>query len=76
MFNVHAQVIQENGFLPGYTGAGGRGTAPEYEDEFYYGTFPADFKWGASSSSYQIEGGWNEGGKAIVPCDTLDNTFN
>ena len=33
-----------------------------FEDEFLYGQFPEDFIWSTSSASYQIEGGWNEGG--------------
>ena len=31
--------------------------------------FPKDFWWGASSSAFQIEGGWNEGGKGMSVAD-------
>lgn len=34
----------------------------EMEKEFLYDTFPDDFLWGFATSSYQIEGGWNESG--------------
>lgn len=35
--------------------------------------FPSDFLWGASSSAFQIEGGWDEGGKGLTVADV--NSF-
>lgn len=31
--------------------------------------FPRDFLWGASTSAFQVEGGWNEGGRGIANSD-------
>ena len=33
------------------------------EDDFLFGRFPADFKWGVTTSNYQVEGAWNQGGR-------------
>ncbi len=37
-------------------------------------TFPKDFAWGAATASYQIEGGWLEGGKGFSIWDAFAHT--
>ena len=49
------QLIKEKGYIRGYPGIGGRGTAPDYVGKFYNGSFPDNFKWGVAMSTYYPE---------------------
>lgn len=37
-------------------------------------SFPSDFTWGTAAAAYQIEGAWNEGGRAPSVWDTFSQT--
>lgn len=39
-------------------------------------TFPAGFAWGTATASYQVEGGWLEGGRGLTIWDAFSHTPN
>ncbi|XP_053327174.1 lactase/phlorizin hydrolase [Spea bombifrons] len=42
-------------------------------DMYFHATLPDDFKWGVSTSAYQVEGGWNADGRGPSVWDTFSH---
>ncbi|GFO27114.1 lactase-phlorizin hydrolase [Plakobranchus ocellatus] len=43
----------------------------EGDKDFLYGSFPQEFLWGASSTAFQVEGGWDADGRSPSIWDTF-----
>ncbi|XP_053375783.1 uncharacterized protein LOC123534954 isoform X1 [Mercenaria mercenaria] len=61
----YTQLINENGYKPGYPALGGRGTAPDFVGKFYYDRFPDGFEWGVATAAYLTEGSANNDGRGV-----------
>ncbi|XP_060064598.1 uncharacterized protein LOC132544951 [Ylistrum balloti] len=72
--SFYRQLVSESAFQHGYPGIGGRGVAPEMENEFLYDVFPDDFVWSSATAAYQVEGGWNEDGRGLSIWDVWAQT--
>ncbi|XP_060578197.1 lactase/phlorizin hydrolase-like [Ruditapes philippinarum] len=65
----YRNVISNNGFKENDTDS----FLPQ-ENEFMYENFPDKFAWSAATAAYQVEGGWNEGGRGMSIWDTFSHT--
>jgi len=50
-------------------------SAVEGSDKESSGKLPADFKWGAATAAYQVEGAWNEGGRGESVWDHFTHLY-
>ncbi|ESO97357.1 hypothetical protein LOTGIDRAFT_231551, partial [Lottia gigantea] len=65
------QIIQDNGFIKGSKTDPARPNDIPYENKLYAGDFPSMFSWGAGTTAYNVEGGWEAGGKGASTLDTF-----
>ncbi|OWF53073.1 lactase-phlorizin hydrolase-like isoform X2 [Mizuhopecten yessoensis] len=66
------QVVKDNGFTEGFNIMGGMATGRvANENSTLFDQFPEGFRWGASTSAYQIEGAWNEDGRGATFLDVI-----
>lgn len=83
---IYSQIIDQNGIISDIRNitttdvSGNKENDPyralKYEDEMYYGKFPAGFAWSSATASYQVEGAWNEDGITIKQTKNVTEILN